>query len=213
MVEISAATVLSLVPICGAAFLLGSFPTGYLVGRAAGVDVRTQGSGNTGATNVGRVLGKKLGVLVLLVDMLKGYLAVTLAWWYPAGVELFHGAEELGGLLGLCALLGHCFSPFLHFKGGKGVATGVGAYLAIAPFQSMLALGIFLSALRVSGYVSVGSMIAAVSIPVLMAYDRVPFSAWSIACAAACAMIVVVRHSANIRRLLKGEETPFRKKK
>lgn len=213
VVDVPASSYVILAALCGTAFLVGSFPTGYLVGRAMGVDVRTQGSGNTGATNVGRVLGKKLGILVLFVDVFKGIAAVKLARVSVAPLLIFERMEDVGSLLGLLALLGHCFSPFLRGRGGKGVATGVGAYLAIAPFQGMLALSIFVAVLRMTGYVSLSSIIAASAVPVLMAYDRVPFSHWALGCAACSAAVIVVRHAANIRRLAAGTESKFKQDK
>ncbi len=194
-----------------AAFLVGSVPTGFIVGRLKGVDVRVHGSGNTGATNVSRVLGKKLGILVLLLDASKGVLAVMLATHWPIGAWDFKTKEEVEGLLGLFGLLGHCFSPFLRFRGGKGVATGLGVYLSIAPVQAIFALGVFLALFKMYRYVSLGSVIAAFSIPIFMAVDQaIPFSQTSLGFALATSIVIAVRHRGNIARLLKGEEPKYK---
>ena len=131
-----------------AAYFLGSIPTGYLAARAKGIDIRTVGSGNIGATNAMRVLGKPAGITVLLVDALKGYAAVV--WVCPAGLKLLHepaaDVETLRILAGIAAVLGHNFTCWLKFKGGKGIATSGGAYLALAPLAVGVAVAAFILA-------------------------------------------------------------------
>jgi glycerol-3-phosphate acyltransferase PlsY len=131
-------------------YLLGSLPTGVLIARLQKVNIREQGSGNIGATNVARVLGKKAGILTLLGDFSKGLLAVYLA-------DALFKNQNVTSLAGLFAFLGHLFSVFLKFKGGKGVATGLGIFMYLMPVPTLLAMVIFALALKISTYVSVGS--------------------------------------------------------
>jgi acyl phosphate:glycerol-3-phosphate acyltransferase len=180
------------------AYLAGSFPTGVLLARARGVDLRQVGSGNIGATNVGRALGRSWGVLVLLVDAAKGFLPVVLAR------QLGQGPWVLAAV-GFAALLGHSFSVFLGGKGGKSVATALGAALAIAPLPALGCLVIYailLAALRIS---SIGSISGVLAFPLLvwLLGPRVPaFYAFGVAAAA----LVIVRHIDNLKRLARGEE-------
>ncbi len=180
------------------AYVAGSFPTGVILARARGVDLRKVGSGNIGATNVGRALGRPFGVLVLLVDAAKGFLPVFLAR------QLGQGPWVLAAV-GLAALLGHSFSVFLRGKGGKSVATALGAALALAPLAALGCLGIYavlLVSLRIS---SIGSISGVLAFPVLvwLLGPRVPaYYAFGV-CAAA---LVVVRHIDNLKRLARGEE-------
>lgn len=206
------------------AYLLGGVPFGLMVGRARGVDVRQEGSGNTGATNVGRVLGRRYFFLVLLLDALKSAL--------PAGVAslLVHLNTQpldrtpllfalwLG--TGVAALLGHVFSPFLGFKGGKGVATALGIALGVFPYMTLpgtVALAVFIVVYRLSRYISAGSLAAAVIFP--LAYlgfalwlDWAPFGRqWPVLLLTSLmALLIILRHRANIRRLIAGTETPSR---
>lgn len=182
-------------------FLLGSIPFGYVVGRLKGVDVRMYGSGNIGATNVSRVLGKKYGAFVLLLDALKGAIPVLL-------VKFLGFSVEYQILLGFFAVLGHCFSPFLRFKGGKGVATGLGAFLAVSLKVTLIVVVVFLLVFFLTRYVSLSSIVAAVSYPLLFRFiensSRVSFILVSIT-----ALVIVGKHYSNILRLLKGEEKRF----
>jgi glycerol-3-phosphate acyltransferase PlsY len=180
------------------AFLLGSIPTGILVARHKGVDLRKVGSGNIGATNVGRALGKGWAVFVLLIDAGKGALPVLVAGsvfadpWLPA----------LGGL---GAVLGQVFSIFLRGRGGKGVATSLGAGMALAPLPTLLCLGTFVLLYAVFRIVSVGSLAAVVCYPAfLLLFDLATPPRLSFAFAVL--VLVVVRHKANVGRLLRGEE-------
>ena len=180
------------------AYVAGSFPTGVLLARARGVDLRKVGSGNIGATNVGRALGRPWGVLVLLVDAAKGFLPVLLAR------QLGQGSWVLAAV-GLAALLGHSFSLFLGGKGGKSVATALGAALALAPLPALGCLviyGILLAALRIS---SIGSISGVLAFPLLvwLLGPRVPAH---YAFGFAAAALVIVRHIDNLKRLARGEE-------
>ena len=177
-------------------FLMGSVPFGFIVGKLKGVDVRNYGSGNIGATNVSRVLGKKYGVLVLFLDALKGALPVLFAGKY-------------GVLAGISAILGHCFSPFLKFRGGKGVATALGAFLVISPKVTALAFLIFVFIFTLTRYVSLSSITAAASYPLLFSHFENPDSA-SFILVSLAALVIVLKHHSNIKRLIKGEEKKFK---
>ena len=160
--------ILSYAVIAVAAYLLGSIPTGYLAGRARGIDIRTVGSGNMGATNVFRTLGKTAGVIVLVVDGLKGYAACTwlcdgTAWRF---LTLPRWTRELYRIIaGISAVLGHNFTCWLKFKGGKGIATSAGVFVALAPLALGIALGTWIVVFALSRYVSVASIAAAVALP------------------------------------------------
>ena len=191
----------SLVPWCLGDFLCGSIPFGLLLVKVAGKgDVREHGSGNIGATNVSRVGGKALGILTLLLDILKGFLPVFLA------KQLGWGEPALS-LLALSAVLGHVFTPWLKFRGGKGVATALGTALAFRAAMVLPALGVFIVLLLVFRYVSLGSVMAAAALPVLLAWKGAPPAVlllW-----AGISLTVVLKHHENIRRLLKGTESPL----
>jgi glycerol-3-phosphate acyltransferase PlsY len=180
------------------AYLAGSFPTGVLLARARGVDLRKVGSGNIGATNVGRALGRPFGVLVLVIDAAKGFLPVFIARQLGLSPWLL-------AAIGLAALLGHSFSVFLRGRGGKSVATALGAALAIAPLPALGSLAIYavlLATLRIS---SIGSISGVVAFPLLvwLLGPRVPaYYAFGFAAAA----LVIVRHIDNLKRLARGEE-------
>lgn len=208
-----------------AAYLVGSIPTGYIIGRARGVDVRTQGSGNIGATNVGRVLGRKWGYLCFLLDVLKGFAPVLAAGLLlhdvTGGVPpLDHQAAWL--LVGMGTILGHIFTVFLKFKGGKGVATSLGAVLGFYPYftwAGLAAFGLWIVVVLIWRYVSLASIVAAVAFPLLfvgacLALGRPVGALWPLlAFASAMALLVVVRHRANVRRLLDGTENKIGQKK
>ncbi len=184
------------------AYLLGSIPTGLLLARAfAGVDIRTTGSGNIGATNVYRTLGRKVGVLTLIGDCLKGLLPVVAA-------NLLAFSDGYVALVGLAAFLGHIFPVFLRFKGGKGVATALGVFLGVSPLAILAALGIFVVTVWVWRYISLASISAAAAMPALVALlDRNPVM---VAMSFVIAIIVISKHHANIKRLLDGTENRFK---
>jgi|MTBAKSStandDraft_2_1061841.scaffolds.fasta_scaffold00047_151 glycerol-3-phosphate acyltransferase PlsY len=186
------------------AYLLGSVPFGLLVAKLfCGVDPREAGSGNTGATNVARLCGAKYGVLALVLDVLKGYLPATLA------VSGNLGATGIS-LVALAAILGHVFSPFLGFKGGKAVATTIGAFLALMPLGALLSVAACVLVIALTGYVSLGSLTLALCLPVFaLLTGRLAY----LPLAAVVMLLLFWRHRENIRRLARGEEMPWRRKK
>jgi len=186
--------------VCLFAYLLGSIPFGVVLAKLKQVDLRKHGSGNIGATNVSRTLGKTAGILTLLGDCGKGYLA---AWM--GGLLL--GTEWGMALAGLMAFLGHVFSVFLKFKGGKGVATGLGVFLYLMPEAGLSSMGIFAASLAISRYVSASSIIAAISIPWLGIYFGA--SVAFIFVATVAAIITSLRHHENVQRLIDGTEAKF----
>ena len=181
-------------------YLIGSVPVGYLLGRLKGVDIRLHGSGNIGATNVWRTLGPAAGATALVLDVLKGLLPVLLG----RGV----GGEVLALLCGLAAIAGHSWSVFLGFRGGKIIATSLGVFLALSPLAALLALGIWLAVVFLSGYVSLGSIVAAASMPLLMLALHQPWS--YVLFSLVTAAVAVYKHVPNIRRLLAGTEPKIR---
>ncbi len=201
-----------------AAYFLGSIPTGYLVARARGIDIRTVGSGNIGATNVFRILGKPAGIFVLLADAAKGFVAALLiggvihrlllhAEPAPASTE-FQLLRIIGGF---CAILGHNYTCWLRFKGGKGIATSAGAVLALLPAAFGASLGAWVLLFVTTRYVSVASIGGAAVLP---------FAAWFFkggplltGVAAVIGVLAIYKHRANIQRLLAGTENRFGKKK
>jgi acyl phosphate:glycerol-3-phosphate acyltransferase len=193
---------------CAAGFLSGSVPFGLILALVVGkTDVRTHGSGNIGATNVARVVGRKLGIVTLILDALKGALpALAVASWPPTGIVSIQEAL-LGGLVGLAALLGHCFTPWLRFKGGKGVATGLGVLLALHPEVAAYGLGAFAVAFLASRVVSVSSLSAAVVV-VAALFVIGPVDV-RLAPMIACLVVIIARHGDNIRRLRRREELPL----
>ena len=184
------------------AYLLGSVPTGLLLAKAfSDVDIRTTGSGNIGATNVYRTLGKKLGVMTLAGDCLKGLLPVL-------GAKMLHLDPRWVAAVGLAAFLGHIYTVFLGFKGGKGVATALGVFLAVSPLSILGALAVFIGVLYRWRYVSLASMAAAAVVPSLVAFfERTPAHTLM---AMVVAALVIWRHRENIRRLREGSESRFK---
>lgn len=188
------------VAMIGVAYLLGSIPTGFILGAWAGVDVRKSGSGNVGATNVARVVGKRQGIYTLAADAAKGFL--------PVFIALQLGFSTSGvALVAIAAFLGHLFPVFLKFKGGKGVATALGIFLALAPWASLVLILLFAVVVWVSRIVSLSSMIAAVAAPPVFWYFSC--SAAVIETSAFLALMILVRHRSNIQRLLAGTEPKF----
>ncbi|HEY4305919.1 MAG TPA: glycerol-3-phosphate 1-O-acyltransferase PlsY [Gemmatimonadaceae bacterium] len=196
-----------------ASYLLGSIPAAYIAGKAKGIDLRKHGSGNLGATNVMRVLGTKIGLAVFLFDMAKGAAPVYFfPKWLAASGNLSVDAVVFGILCGIAAIIGHVRPIYLKFgKGGKGVATAAGVFLALAPLQTFIALLVFAAVLLASGYVSLGSLTSATVLPILLAFTvgvHSPLFAISVA----VALFVFWTHRANIARLRAGEEHRFGKK-
>ena len=192
--------VLSFIPF----YLMGVFPTGYLIAKRAGVDLSQHGSGNIGATNVGRVLGRRAGIITLAVDIFKGALAVYIA-------ALLHGGLWFTSLAALAVVLGHCISLPPLLRGGKGVATSLGALLALSPLTGVGALAVFAAVFTWKRIVSLASVSAAACAPIIaflrglpdeLLYGLVPM-----------AIVIIVRHKENLKRLALGAEpkTEFRK--
>ena len=198
---------LSLAWIPVAAYLIGSIPFGILLAKLfGGVDVRKAGSGNIGATNVARVAGPLPGILTLVLDGVKGALAVWLAGRFANESALWMTVA------GLSALLGHCFPVWLHFRGGKGVATAAGMFLALCWPAALGAIGVFILVVLFSRFVSLGSVSAAAAMPLLIYLLWAPHHAPPPAItfgAFAAAMLVVYKHDANIQRLVEGREPRF----
>ncbi len=188
-------------------YLLGSLPFGYLVARAHGVDIFKVGSGNPGATNVKRVLGSKAGNTVFALDALKGALAA--AW--PLLPFLTVPDTRIMGLVGvICAVLGHSFSMFTKFKGGKGVATAAGGLVILIPLASLVGAAVWVLTFFITRYVSLGSVLAAIAVPVASWLFKNPLPLNLVA--AVLGLFVIIRHRENIKRLLNGTETKFVKK-
>jgi glycerol-3-phosphate acyltransferase PlsY len=193
---------------------LGGLPSGLWIGRARGVDLRTVGSRNIGATNAYRVLGARWGILVFLLDAAKGFLAVrathllALAFGRPTSPDALLVAGIAGGV---AAILGHIFTPWLGFRGGRGVATSLGVFLAIAPIPTLCAFGLWILLVLLSRRVSVGSIGAALAYPVLVffLFQDDSHRTLVVGIAALISLLVIVRHKANIERLLQGTEPPI----
>jgi glycerol-3-phosphate acyltransferase PlsY len=185
-----------------AAYLLGSIPTSVWLGKSLrGIDVRAHGSGNPGATNAFRVLGGGIGTAVLLFDVAKGGLA---AW---AGGE-FAGVSAVSPVsMGVCAIMGHTFSIFLRFRGGKGVATALGAIIAMAPASAGWAVVVFVVVVLISKRVSLGSMLAAIVL-MLLSWSKPHPLDFRIFSSGLCAFIIFA-HRSNIQRLIRGQEPPL----
>lgn len=198
------------------AYLLGAIPFGVLIGRARGVDIRQQGSRNIGATNVGRVLGRKWGLICLVLDLLKGLIPTLAAKFALVPENPDATAHGQWVLVAAATVIGHTFPVYLGFRGGKGVATTIGAALGLFPHVTIamvIALLAYAAARYATGIVSVGSLALAVIFPAaLLAYLQLrdlPVSThWPLlAVAAALGLLIIVRHRANIGRLLRGEES------
>jgi glycerol-3-phosphate acyltransferase PlsY len=189
-----------------AAYLLGSIPTSVWLGKAfRGVDLRDHGSGNAGATNAFRVLGKPIGIAVLLLDTGKGYLAVYLSHFQPQISPRSEGWILLQVALGICAVIGHLYPLFAGFRGGKGVATLAGTGLAIHPFGALAAIGIYILAFMISKVSALGSLSAAISYPVwIIAVFRTEFTSLRIF-SLAVPLLVILTHRSNLKRLFRGK--------
>lgn len=195
-------------------YLIGSFPSGYIVGRINGVDLQKEGSGNIGATNALRVLGKKWGYLVFAADIFKGWLSVTLGYAFANRFAPDH-VTLAGVLAAVCVVLGHNFPVWLGFKGGKGIATSAGIMIALFPIWVFLCgLIVWVALFYTTRYVSVASIFAAISLPVSSAVLALFGKCDWILVAAAVLMtsLAVWRHKSNIQRLLSGTEKKFEKK-
>ena len=182
------------------AYLLGSVPTGYILGSLAGIDVRKAGSGNVGATNVARVAGKGRGALTLALDVGKGWLAVFASLQFEVSLLCVV-------LVATAVFLGHLYPIFLRFQGGKGVATALGVFLAVAPLATLLLIVVFVATVAPSRMVSLGSLAAAVTVPVILWLLAHPAEVVALGCF--IGVMIIWRHRANIQRLLAGTEPKF----
>jgi acyl phosphate:glycerol-3-phosphate acyltransferase len=203
---------LTLIAVAVCSYLLGSIPFGYILVRVfQGIDIRSIGSGNIGATNVARTGGKGLAVATLILDTFKGWLPVFLVLHLP-WIQTSSSAQlhTLATFAALVAVLGHMFPVWLGFKGGKGVATGLGVFLALAPLAVLIAVVSFIVIVALTRYVSLGSIVAAAAFPLALWWlERSLFPAPALAMCAAVALLVILRHHQNIGRLLAGTESRF----
>jgi len=202
--------------VCCLGYLFGSFPAGYFAGRIAGTDVRSAGSGNIGATNVLRVLGKPWGYTVFFIDAFKGFAAVRVAFFLAERLTVARPqAVYFAIFAAVMCVVGHTFPIWLRFKGGKGVATSVGAIFGLMPVAAVTIFLIWAIVFEITRYVSVASIIAALSCPVAVAF----YIHWKIIEGAGLlyfsilmAIFIVWRHRSNFSRLLKGTEQRFTRK-
>ena len=188
-------------------YLIGSIPFGFLIGKLYGkIDVRTSGSGNTGATNIYRTLGTAPALFTFTLDMLKGFIPVFISTSY------FHQQSILFSIItGLCVIVGHCFPIFLKFKGGKGVASAAGIFFALIPIPALISLVLFIIILKASKYVSLGSITAALALPATAYFFS--YQSELIGFTILVALFVIITHKSNIKRLLNGTENRFNTKK
>jgi len=189
------------------AYVLGSIPTAIWLGKAKyGIDVREHGSNNAGATNTFRVLGKKPGVVVLFIDILKGFIAVFLPFIFGIGEWGSNHLIEVQLVAALCAVSGHVLPIFANFRGGKGVATSLGVIVGVHPIAAGICVAVFLIVFVISKYVSLGAMIAACCFPILLAFYFKVDSVWLLSFSVLLSAVVVYVHKKNIGRLLRKEE-------
>ena len=192
------------------AYILGSIPNALWIGKVfKGIDVREHGSKNTGSTNAARVLGAKLGILTLILDISKGAIPVALSFFMKADLlENMTGISSLDPIMvGIFAIIGHSFSLFMKFKGGKAVATTVGVFTVLVPKALLLAAVVFFVIFAVTRYVSVSSITAAISLPIFIffLYWDVSYTIFG----GIIAILIIVKHKSNIQRLLNGTESKF----
>jgi glycerol-3-phosphate acyltransferase PlsY len=197
-------------------YLLGSIPFGYLAGRLGGIDIRKAGSGNVGATNVVRVLGKRYGYPVFALDVLKGFGAVKISMLMAPGPPPEWNSPEIFGILAaMSSVLGHLYPPWLKFEGGKGVATSAGALVALTPVATLIGVAIWIIVFWLTRYVSLASIIAAVVLPIVILVVRSHHqnSGKALVYSSACVAVVVIwRHRSNLSRLIRGTEPRFTRK-
>src|ERR1044071_7218775 len=206
------AAMITLTVLLVGSYLLGSIPFGYFAGRLAGIDIRQAGSGNIGATNVVRVLGKAYGYSVFALDVLKGFGAVKISMLMAPGPSPEWSSPETFGILAaMCSVLGHLYPPWLKFNGGKGVATSAGALLALTPVATLLGIAVWIIVFWLTRYVSLASVTAAVVLPIIILVvswreqEEVKPIVYASACVAA---IVVWRLRLNIRKRFSRTRQP-----
>lgn len=192
------------------AYHLGSIPTAVWVGKAwYNIDVREHGSNNAGATNTFRVLGKKPGIIVLAVDIVKGFIAVSLVKWFNYFMALDHTFDEVVQVQVVCAvaaILGHIFPVFAGFKGGKGVATSLGVIVGLEPLSALICIVLFLIVFIISNYVSLGAIIVSFAFPIVVWWVTDNSSDVLFIFSIILSLAVIAAHRKNIKRLIKGEE-------
>jgi glycerol-3-phosphate acyltransferase PlsY len=197
-------------------YLLGSIPAGYLAGRIAGIDIRATGSGNIGATNVTRTLGRRYGYPVFVVDFAKGALAVCLSIFLGRHVEAKPASTEIYGIVGaICCVLGHVFPVWLGFKGGKGVATSAGVLFGLMPLAAAIGAAVWVITFEVTRYVSLASIAATIALPVTvlgLTHARHTSGMALFYFTLCLAGVVTFRHRSNLARLLRGTEPRFKRK-
>lgn len=207
---------LALLGVFGASYFLGSIPNGYLAGRLAGIDIRQHGSGNIGATNVLRILGKPWGFIVFFLDALKGFLAVRLALHIVAYSPALSPYADLFAIFAAAScVVGHSFPVWLGFKGGKGVATSAGAIFGVMPLAAASIFVVWLIVFWATRYVSLASMIAASALPfavAVMTWTGLTHGSVLLYFSAAMTALVLWRHRSNMSRLLSGTEQRFERK-
>lgn len=184
-------------------YILGGIPSGYLIARSVkGIDIREHGSGNPGAANVYRIVGKWAGWATMLCDALKGYVPVTIAMHFQPD------NYWLAMSCGILAIISHMWTIFLKFRGGKGVATSLGVFAALLPVPTLIAFVVFVVSVALSGHISVGSIVAGVTLPIVsFAMNRYPLP--FTVTVSLVSLLVIVRHIPNIKRLIKNQELAF----
>ncbi len=191
-------------------YLIGGIPFGYLIAVTKGIDIREEGSGNIGATNVSRVLGRKYGLIIFILDMFKGFVAVFFIPLLSSGMEYPTTPDNLLVILcGLFAVLGHAFPVYLRFRGGKAVATSFGIFVWLAPIPILISFGVWIVTVMVSRYVSLGSMIGTlVVIGAIVYFVDAPFgdNVYLTFLAVVVAILVIAKHKSNIQRIVSGTE-------
>jgi len=193
------------------AYLLGSIPTAVWIGKIFyGIDIREHGSGNAGTTNTFRILGAKAGIPVFIIDVLKAYVATSLVFYMKHLVPETRDYINTQLLLGACAVIGHIFPIYVGFKGGKGVASLLGVVLAIVPVAGLIALGIFTVTLLVFRYVSLGSLVAGISFPILVIVVFQTTVTSLMLFSVVIAILLLLTHQKNIERLIRKEENKAR---
>jgi len=189
-------------------YLIGAVPFGLLLSCSSGIDIRTQGSCNIGATNVARLLGKKMGILTLLLDVAKGFFPMFVTALIVGDGP---GRNLIIALSGAATVVGHMYPVYLGFKGGKGVATGLGVFLYLAPLSVLFSLLLFIVAVALSGFVSLGSLLASAAIPLWL--FLLGEATWKILLSAFIGILIWFKHVPNIKRLLAGTEKSWKKRK
>jgi glycerol-3-phosphate acyltransferase PlsY len=209
-------TQLELILLFVASYVLGGIPTGYIIGRLKGIDIRQHGSGNPGTANVYRTLGKVPGIVTFIADFLKGFAPTMVATHYffiPGSMDFSKGHWWIPVTAGALAIAGHIWTIFLNFKGGKGVATAAGVFTALLPLPTAGAFVVFIIAVATTSHISVGSMAASISLPLFcFALSKDYQRPFTILALVVCALIIYT-HISNIRRILAGRELSFKHKK